>query len=324
MIPLLVASPRPATASRVDDAKQHIFRLRYDIAENELIAVAKSTEGDDRQEALYLLAGLKKSASEAQIIYEEIIRVDGKNRWARRAEIELAKIQYALGRYEAAQGILESSSACEHYDEACYFQGLAAAQLKRYDSAKSILSMIKRGRYQPWAFLSLAEIDMKTSDPEAACRRYKAMARSGISPVAMYRYGECLEKKGDMKDAADAYRRITKQFQNTPEAVLAQEKIDLLARKPLAAQKPGDDPGDVLTSGFTIQFGAFQDRRNAITLAAQLRRQLPSVRIDSDLINFKEIHRVRFGYFGTREEAQARAGQISTETGEPCTIMTLP
>ena len=79
-----------------------------------------------------------------------------------------------------------------------------------------------------------------------------------------------------------------------------------------------------MTSGFTVQFGSFHDRTNAIKLTARLKRDLPGVRIDSELLDFKEIHRVRFGYFKTRSEARERATEISKQTGEPCTIMTLP
>ena len=79
----------------------------------------------------------------------------------------------------------------------------------------------------------------------------------------------------------------------------------------------------MLTSGFTIQFGSFHDRRNALTLAAALKSTLPGVRIDSDLVDFREVHRVRYGHFATRDEAEARAQEISRWIDEDFTIMPL-
>ncbi|MDH3217063.1 MAG: SPOR domain-containing protein, partial [Candidatus Krumholzibacteria bacterium] len=79
-----------------------------------------------------------------------------------------------------------------------------------------------------------------------------------------------------------------------------------------------------LTSGFTLQFGSFQDRVNAIKLAAELKQQLPDIRIDSDLVHYKEVHRVRVGYFTTRNEAQKRADELQGVIHESISIMTLP
>ena len=81
---------------------------------------------------------------------------------------------------------------------------------------------------------------------------------------------------------------------------------------------------EVLESGFTLQFGSFRDRGNAIKLAAKVKRVFPGVRIDSELVDYREYHRVRYGYFRTRDEAQAMGQRISHEVNETFTIMTLP
>ncbi len=320
LVPMVVV----VDAANMESVRRDISRLRYQQAEKQLVDIARSSEGAGRQEALFLLAGLKNSVSEAQMIYQEVVDIEPATEWGRKSQVELAKIQYAIGDYGQAFNILERSAACRHSDEACYFQGLSAVMLKRYDDARQALSRVKRGSYRPWAFLALAEVDMQTADADGACRRYRSMARSGLSPTAMYRYGECLEKDGDSDEAAEVFEGIVRGFRNTPEAVLASHKLVALVS---ATAQPVLEPAHKetpLRSGFTIQFGAFHDRTNAIKLMAQLKSELSGVRIDSELLHYKEVHRVRLGYFATREEAQRKANDIASQINEPISIMTLP
>jgi TolA-binding protein len=320
----LVSPVVVAHAADIEHARRDISRLRYQQAEKQLVDIARSSGGEERQEALFLLAGLKNSVPEARMIYGEVVEIGPETEWGQRSQVELAKIEYAIGDYGQAFRILEGSSACRRSEEACYFQGLSAVMLKRYDDGREALSRIRRGSYRPWAFLALAEIDMQTEDTAGACRRYRSMARSGLSPTAMYRYGECLEKTGDSEGAATVFEEIVRDFRNTPEAVLAGHKLEALAgaaSRPVLEPAPEEHP---LRSGFTIQFGAFHDRTNAIKLMAQLKRTLPGVRIDSELLHYREVHRVRFGYFASREDAQQKANDIAGQIDEPITIMTLP
>lgn len=321
----------PAYADRFDDVRRDVSKMRYDVAEAALVDIARNTEGDDKQEALFLLAGLKKSVSEAEIIYQEVIRIDDSNDWGVASQVELAKIQYAMGNYSQALDMLGESDACRKSDEACYFQGLSAVMAKRFDVAEESLSKVKSGKFRPWAYLSLAEVEMELDNADEACRKYRSMARSLISPTAMYRYGECLEKQGDSPAATEIFEEIVDNFENTPEALLANEKLNIIRRGSQPAQPeetasttPAAEEFTPLATGYTLQFGSFQDRANAIKLSSRLKRDLPGIRIDSDLLNFKEIHRVRFGYFRSRADAQQKADEISKRVSEPCAIMTLP
>jgi len=323
---LVAAFVFSAAADDMDEARRDIERERYESAEVKLVDIARNTNGQEKQEALYLLAGLKSSPAEAEIIYEELSRLDPASVWSDRAQLELAKIQYSVGNYQTALTILESSGACRTSDEACFFMGLSAALLKRYPEAEEVLSRVRRGRYSTWAALSLAEIDMQTDRVDAACDRYRSISRSSVSPIAMYRYGECLEKKGDSDDARRIFSDIVSSFGQTPEAVLAEQKLEILAT-PVAVQAPDQADNDAntpLESGYTIQFGSFQDRTNAIKLASELKAKLPGVRIDSDLVRNTEVHRVRYGYFRTRRDAQKKANDISNIVRDPISILTLP
>jgi cell division septation protein DedD len=321
-------SPTRAGNELLERARRDIQDHRYANAESTLAVLTASARGKDLHESIFLLAGLTSDASEATRLYRRIISDDPGGDWAKRAQLELSKIQYALGNYEESYRILEDSRACDISDEACLFQGLSAIMLKRYTQARRPLSSIRRGKYSTWAYLSLAEVESGMNHRRQACDRYEALASAMILPAALYRHGECLENSGDVDGAEEEYRHIIESFRDTPEAVLAAEKLSRLAERvdTESSAAPADtaEAQEAFETGFTIQFGSFRDRGNAIKLSAKIKRVFPGVRIDSELINYREYHRVRYGYFKTREEAQAKAEQIAREINEDYTIMPLP
>ncbi len=313
----------------IRSARDDIAKLRYEQAEIKLRVIIRESDRDDRLEALFMLAGLKQSAAEARRLYREIIDIDPDSHWAVEASIELAKIRYALGDYSETVRILEDAYACDESDVACMFLGLSDIMLERFNEAKRPLSRVRRGKFRPWAYLSLAEIEMALDNPEEACRRYRAMANTMINPTALYRYAECLEKNGDAAQAKEEYQEIIRSFRHTPEAVLASEKLQLIRRSespPDEVRAAGEtDPDAALFSeGYTLQFGSFRERYNAIKLAGKLKQIYPSVRIDSDLLGWREVHRVRLGFFKTRDEAVLRGEEISRKINDEFVIMNLP
>ena len=319
----------------IEDARIDMRAWRYADAESTLTVAVNSTQGDLRYESMILLASLKPSVADASRIYRRVINESPDSDWSKRAQLELSKIQYALGNYEESLRMLEDSQACEVSDEACLFQGLSAIMLERYPAARRPLGSIRRGRLRTWAYLSLAEVETGMDRVDKACTRYESLAGAMINPTALYRYAECLENRGDVRGAEKEYREIISNFRDTPEAVLAAEKLNRLpgSKTPtVRAQTAAADsaaieeeaPQEVLTSGFTVQFGSFRDRGNAIKLSARIKRVFPGVRIDSELINYREYHRVRYGYYKTRKEAQAQGEEISREMNEDFSIMTLP
>jgi tetratricopeptide (TPR) repeat protein len=328
---LVVIGLVPAVRADLSDARGDIAAMRYTEAENALREIAKDSEGNDKLEALFYLAGLKRSAPEAEIIYREIARLDQSGRWGAAASVELAKIRFAVGEYGEASNILESSLACRKSEAACYFAGLSDVILKRYDAAREPLARVKSDRLRPWAEIALAEADAGLENPSGACRRYQGLIGSSVAATAKYRYGECLEKEGDVRGARKIYEEVRAEYTQTPESILAGEKLEALraevTAKPREEASPPTGAGQdetPLTAGFTLQFGSFGDRANAIKLAAELKGKIAGIRIDSDLVNFREVHRVRSGYFKTRAEAERRAEDIARQTGENCAIMPLP
>ena len=87
---------------------------------------------------------------------------------------------------------------------------------------------------------------------------------------------------------------------------------------------PSDDAAEepVPTGpGYTIQFGSFGDRGNAIKLHTTIKRTYPGIRIDSELVNHREVFRVRFGHYPTREEAKAAGDEMARALDEEFTVM---
>ena len=328
-----VAIPAAAQPGRAQlaHARESIEAEEYDEAELTLTRLSERARGDVLQEALFLLGGLVLSTENAERAYQRVIDADPTGEWARLAYLELAKVQYALGRYAESYRMLEDSRACNSSEEACLFSGLSALMLERYDEARAPLERIRRGKLRTWAYLSLARADEGQGREDDACKRYEALSSAMISPTALYRHAECLEKWGDSEGALREFREVIDNFQGTPEAVLAAEKLRLIADPPASAGATApsagveslEDAQPPVSGGYTIQFGSFRDRGNAIKLAAKIKRVFPGVRIDMELIRYREYHRVRYGYFQTREIAAKRAEEISKELDEDFTIMSL-
>jgi hypothetical protein len=47
----------------------------------------------------------------------------------------------------------------------------------------------------------------------------------------------------------------------------------------------------------------------------------PAVRVDSELVNYREVFRVRIGHYATRDAARSAGESMARELDEPFTIM---
>ncbi len=291
-------------------------------AESSFARAVALARGEERAEALFLRAGVVRSGRNAEGLYRRILDEDASGEYAARARMELAKIEFATGRYEGAYATLHEVGACGESEEACLFEGMAAVVLHRYAEAASALERVRKGRAKTWAALSRAEATEGTGDVAGACAQYEALARARVSPAAWYRHAECLEKTGKRDEAMKQFEALGDAFPQTPEAVRAAEKTAVASQPP--APEAGEAPRAESAprgAGFTIQFGSFGDRANAIKLASEIKRTYPAVRIDSELVNYREVFRVRYGFYAAREEARAAGDEMSKALGEPCTIM---
>jgi cell division septation protein DedD len=292
-------------------------------AESSFAIAGKLGSGKDHAEALFLRAGVVRSGRDAEKYYRELLDADPSGEYAARARLELAKIQFATGLYESAYATLHESNACGESEEACLFEGMSAVMLRHYGDAKPALQRVRKGRAKVWASLSLAEATEGAGESEAACAQYDALARARVSPAAWYRHAECLEKAGDREGAQREFAALSEAFPATPEAVRAAEKRSAAAAPEPAPAAPvaGRDESAPRGAGYTIQFGSFGERANAIKLASEIKRTYPAVRIDSELVNHREVFRVRYGFFASRDAAAELCADMTKTLGEPCTIM---
>ena len=295
-------------------------------AESSFARAAAVGKGDDRSEALFLRAGVTRSGKDAEALYRKLLDTDPSGGYSRRAVLELAKIQFATGRYEGSYTTLHESNASDESEEASLFEGMSAVMLHHYDDALSALQKVRKGRAKVWATLSMAEAMDGNGQTEAACAQYDALARARVSPAAWYRHAECLEKAGNDGEAKKEYEALAEAFPLTPEAVRAAEKQALpeAAAAPEPAASAASEDEKPRGAGFTLQFGSFGERANAIKLSSEIKKQYPNVRIDSELVNYHEVFRVRFGFYATRDAARDAGEAMSKTLGEPYTIMPIP
>ena len=290
-------------------------------------------DGGEREEALFLRAGVVRSGKEAEALYRQILDAPSSGEYADRARLELARIQFAGGFYEGAYATLHESDLCARSEDACLFEGMAALMLHHYDDATPALQRVRRGRERTWAALALAEAADGAGHSAVACAQYRSLAQARVSPAAWYRWAECLEKEGDREGAQKEFQALAEAFPLTPEAVRANEKRAMAAAPAPAASDASSTPAPAPStggdekprgSGYTIQFGSFGERANAIKLASEIKKMYPAVRIDSELVNFKEVFRVRCGFYATREAAESAGEEMTKTLGEPHTIMPVP
>lgn len=297
---------------------------RYAAAESTFARAARIAHGEERGEALFAQAGLARSARDASALYERVIADEAAGEWAGRSALELAKIHFAMGRYEAARGVLRASRVSTNSDEAALFEGMSAVMAGDFDAAVAPLERIRRGRHRTWAMVSLAEADAGSGRGDEACRLYESLARARVSPAAWYRHAECIEAAGDAERARAEYAALAEAYPQTPEAIRCAGKLSAEADAvPPPARTDDDEDQAVIPpgKGYTIQFGSFGDRANAIRLSSRIKETYPGVRIDSELVNYREVFRVRFGYYPSREEAEAAARDMAARLDERYTIM---
>jgi tetratricopeptide (TPR) repeat protein len=302
-------------------ARREATAGRFAEAESTYARAARIARDEQRGEAVFGQAGLTRSANEAGRLYESLADDPRVGVWAQRAALELAKIHFAMGRYKAAGDVIRASRLSSSSDEAALFLGIASVMAGDFESAIPPLEGIRRGRYRTWAMVTLAEAEAGAGRVDEACRLYESLAQARVNPAAWYRYGECLEADGKPAAAREEYAALAEAYPQTPEAIRCAGK---LSPAPETPPPPREDSGTTAIpagKGYTIQFGSFTDRANAIRLATRVKEIYPGVRIDSELVNYREVFRVRFGYYASRDEADAAGKEMAERLDERYTVM---
>ncbi len=315
------AAAREDAGDLIRRARREAADGRYAEAESSYARAARMARGAERAEALFSQAGLMRSARDAAATYERLIGDGRAGEWSQLAALELAKIHYAMGRYEAARETIRVARLSGSSDEAALFEGMSDVMAGDFDAAIAPLERIRRGRHRTWAMVTRAEAEAGAGRNTAACDIYESLARARVNPAAWYRYAECLEAEGDMARAREEYAELAEEYPQTPEAIRCAGKLSAQVETPPSPREEEEAAVIPPGKGYTIQFGSFTDRANAIRLSSRIKETFPGVRIDSELVNYREVFRVRIGYYASREEADAAGQDMAQRLDERYTIM---
>lgn len=331
VICLAVASPLGAVNLR--NVKKLYMMKRYEEARSELEGDLGSLRGSSRFDGLLLLADLETNVPGAENLYREVVR-SGKTKQELLARVNLARIRYASGDFRGAVdavSMLPSKSYGGLRYEAIYFRALSWKQLGDAARARSDFEQVDRGDFLYWAYMGLAELDMQEGRIEDAIERYESIAGGHSNPIAGFKLAECYEINGERDKALREYQTLLNQFPRSLEAPKAREKIEMIgnsrsrwSRRDRSQRKGGEegerreeDRSAMPTGGplYTLQFGAFSERENALQLADELKEQTLDVRVERVESGGRIWHRVRAGRFSRREEAEKYAVQLLRKTG---------
>jgi len=314
-------------------------RTEYDRARQELAADTASLSGSSFGEAMLLFARLERDFAKAGTFYRRAMASENE-RAARNARLELAAMQYAAGDYRSALELLAAArgrgSDRDGY-ATLYFKGLCRRQLGDNSRAAAEFEQITKGEYASWSVLGRAEIDAEAGRLAEAVKKYEGLGNSRPSPIASFKLGECYETLGEPDKALDCYRSLVERFPRSLEAAKGNEKIQLLMQSKAKPKEPrqvgGGESGEPRSSGaqtdlpagrgFTIQFGAFSTRDNALAVSGKLEKILRGVRVESVEMEGRIWHRVRAGFYDTREEAEKESARAKDRLGLAGTIVPL-
>ena len=314
-------------------------RTDYDRARQALAADTASLDAGSFGEAMLMFARLERDFAKAAVFYRRAVASENE-RAAQRARLELAGMFYATGDYRGALEILSAGGgrgADREQDEAVYFRALCRKQLGENARAAAEFEQITHGNYALWSILARAEIDAQAGRLAEAVEKYERLDASRPSPIASFKLGECYETLGERDKALDRYRSLVEKFPRSLEAGKGKEKIQLLTQskaKPKEGRPAGGgESGELRSSaaktdlpagrGYTIQFGSFSTRGNALAVSGRLEKILRGVRIESVVMEGRIWHRVRAGFYETRDAADGDVARAKDQLGLAGTIVPL-
>jgi tetratricopeptide (TPR) repeat protein len=328
---VLAAIAQMAAASGGLKRAEELFRhVDYVRARRELVADTAAMDAKSLDEAVLMRARLETDFASAEALYARASRSKDE-RIAARGRLDLVAMRYAAGDYRGALDLLTekvSSGSREVGDEALFFAALCHRQLGDNARAAAEFGLVTHGPYAAWSALARAGIDAQGGRLTEAIAEYEALEKSGPNPVALFKLAECYETVGDRGRALERYRSLVERFPRSLEAARGNEKIQLLTQERAKAKdvrpagggesggpRTGETQGATAGRGFTIQFGSFSTRANALAVSGKLEKILRGVRVESIEMDGRVWHRVRAGFYETREAAQTDLSRAQEQSG---------
>jgi tetratricopeptide (TPR) repeat protein len=269
--------------------------------------------------ALLLLARIETDYAKSEALYRRVM-ASANERAAGSARLELATMGYATGDYAGALELLSGKATAGSQRDAekvAYFAALCRRQLGDNARAASEFAGITRGEYVSWSVLALADIDAQEGRVAEAIAKYEGLARSQRGPIAVFKLAECLERTGEREKALARYRSLIDEFPRSLEAGRANEKIQLISaaiagtrdekqtgggESGVSSAEESAAPADG-EGRFTIQFGSFGTKANALAVSDKLEGMFRGVRVERFDLEGRVMHRVRVGIYENRESA---------------------
>lgn len=235
---------------------------------------------------------------------------------------EVATIQFARGRYQAALEVLEDLMATAQQDlpgEVYLLAGMAYRALQKIQRSREAFASIgQREPAFPWARYYLGRIALDEGDVVLAQRYFDSASKSPLAerlPSLLAGDWEALRQQGRRDAAAGLQRRLREQF---PQSLAMLQINERLERAAAAAEAPA--PADSLpketavttpSGRVSLQLAAFSDRGRALAYVARWQAALPDLRMETEPGPTGQLlYKVRTGHFASRAQAKTEAQRL--------------
>ena len=164
--------------------------------------------------------------------------------------------------------------------------------------------------------MSLGDCYLGMRDYERAAASYRSliesMPHSQRLPSAYLLLAKSLQNLGRLEEAKTFYQKVIKDYRQSMEAEQAQQCLNSLPLTQPKLEGAGLRPVSPAqeTSYFSIQVGAFSEKRNAENLADRLRKKGYSLSIVAPSPGKSRLYKVRVGKFKTRSAALEAARRL--------------
>lgn len=218
--------------------------------------------------------------------------------------LEDAQKEYLYGNYHEA---IRKAHLLKPTDKTSYFLGLAYIKVGDYSKAQIYLNkLIKRypaSRFSSQGMVKLADSYFLQGDYKEARKLYSEITRkySGLNslPTVYLRLAQIASRQGDWAGKKQYLRLIKDRYPQSSEMKFV---------------KTLENYGDF----FTIQVGAFSERKNAFALKDDLDKDYSAYIVEETNGNYP-IYKVRVGKYKNRYDVEKVASQLQNK-GYPARI----
>lgn len=219
--------------------------------------------------------------------------------------LEDAQEDYLSGDYQAA---VNKARRLRETDQSLYFLGLTHIKTADYAKARVYLrKLIKRfpdSELHDAGMMKLADTYFLQKDYDNAAELYKAIEsrcpKLDNKALLFLRQAQIASRQGNWEDRKKYLKLIKSKYSNSPEMKF----VEVL-----------ESYGDF----FTVQAGAFSEKKNALSFAEELTGKNYPADIFEDRKGPYTLYKVRVGRYKSRYEAEKISSQLMNE-GYPVRI----